>query len=166
MAPTFQTADLCDEFGDLCASCAIQFQQFGRASAFFGRIRTVKCYDDNVLIRRALETHSDGEIMVVDGAGFLGSALVGDQLAELAIRNGWAGIVLFGAVRDSVALRGMEIGVKALGTNPKRCKRNGIGQSDVPVTFGDVIFRPGDWIYSDPDGILCAVRDLLTYKNI
>ena len=166
MTPIFQTADLCDEFGDLCACCAVQFHQFGRSSAFFGRIRTVKCYDDNVLIRRAFETQSDGEIMVVDGAGSLGSALVGDQLAELAIRNGWAGIVVFGAVRDSAFLRGMEIGVKALGTNPRRCGRNGVGQSDVPVIFGNVVFRPGDWIYSDSDGILVAAQNLLNSKNI
>jgi regulator of ribonuclease activity A len=166
MTSMFRTADLCDEFGVLCTCCALQFHDFGRCSAFFGRIRTVKCVDDNALVRRVLGTQSDGEIMVVDGGGFLRSALVGDQLAELAIRNGWGGIVVFGAVRDSAVLRGMEIGVKALGTNPRRAGRSGVGQSDVPVTFGNVVFRPGDWIYSDPDGILVAAQDLLKSKNV
>jgi regulator of ribonuclease activity A len=164
--PKFQTADLIDDFGDQCASCDVQFRQFGAFPTFSGRIRTVKCYDDNVLIRRAFETHSDGDVMVVDGAGFLGSALVGDQMAALAIRNGWAGIVIFGALRDSVALGKMEIGVKAIGTNPKKSGKNAIGQSDVPVTFGNVVFRPGEWVYSDQDGILVSTENLLQARNV
>lgn len=161
-----QTADLCDEFGDLCTSCDLQFRQFGSHSSFFGRIRTVKCYDDNVLVRRAFETRSDGEVMIVDGAGFLGSALVGDQMAALAISNGWAGIVICGALRDSVALCEMEIGVKALGTNPKKSGKKGTGESDVPVKFGNVVFRPGEWIYSDEDGILVSAKNLLQDKKL
>jgi regulator of ribonuclease activity A len=104
--------------------------------------------------------------MIVDGAGFLGSALVGDQIAALAINNGWAGIVIFGALRDSVALREMEIGVKALGTNPKKSGKKGIGESDVPVKFGNVVFRPGEWIYSDEDGILIAAKNLLQDRKL
>ncbi|ADV83580.1 ribonuclease E activity regulator RraA [Terriglobus saanensis] len=159
------TADLIDDYSDLCASCDVQFLQFGRRSSFHGRIRTVKCYDDNVLVRRALEAQSDGEVLVVDGAGFLGSALVGDQIASLAISNGWAGIVIFGALRDSVALREMEISIKALGNNPRKSGKNGIGESDVAVRFGNVVFRPGDWIYSDEDGILVSQENLLQKKN-
>jgi regulator of ribonuclease activity A len=165
MPAEFQTADLWDEFGAVCASCDVQFQQFGRLSTFSGRMRTVKCHDDNVLIRRSLETRSEHEVLVVDGAGFLGSALLGDQIAALAIRNGWAGIVIFGAVRDSVTLRGMDIGLKALGTNPKKSAKNGVGQTDVPVAFGNVVFRPGEWIYSDPDGILVSAQNLRPEKN-
>jgi regulator of ribonuclease activity A len=161
MTPSFQTADLIDDFGDRCTSCDTQFRQFGRETHFYGRIRTVKCYDDNVLVRRALETPSKGEVMVVDGAGFLGSALVGDQMATLAMQNGWAGIVIFGGLRDSVALGGMDLGVKALGTNPKKSGKRGIGETDVSVTFGNATFRPGAWIYSDPDGILVSGENLL-----
>jgi regulator of ribonuclease activity A len=163
-SPAFQTADLCDDFGDRCASCDAQFRQFGNKTHFFGPIRTVKCYDDNVLVRRALETPSTGDVMVVDGAGFLGSALVGDQMAALALQNGWAGIVIFGCVRDSVAMHGMALGVKALGTNPKKSGKRGIGETDAAVTFGNVTFRPGDWLYSDPDGILVASENLLSAK--
>jgi regulator of ribonuclease activity A len=160
-APNFQTADLIDDFGDRCVSCDMQFRQFGNKTHFYGRIRTVKCYDDNVLVRRALETPSKGDVMVVDGAGFLGSALVGDQMAALALQNGWAGIVIFGGLRDSVALCGIDLGVKALGTNPKKSGKRGIGETDVPVTFGNAIFGPGGWIYSDPDGILVSRENLL-----
>jgi len=99
--------------------------------------------------------------MVVDAAGFLGAAIVGDQIAALAIRNGWAGIVIFGVLRDSVALRGMDIGIKALGTNPKKSGKKGVGEQGVPVSFGNVIFHPGEWIYSDPDGILVSTENLL-----
>jgi regulator of ribonuclease activity A len=163
--PIIPTADLIDDYGDRCASCDVQFLRFGRPSAFHGRIRTIKCYDDNVLVRRAFETRSDGEVMVVDGAGFLGSALVGDQIASLAIQNGWAGIVIFGALRDSVALRDMEISIKALGTNPRKSGKNGIGESDVTVAFGNVVFRPGECIYSDEDGILVSAENLLQKKD-
>jgi len=162
--PAFQTADLIDDFGDRCVSCDTQFRQFGNKTHFYGRIRTVKCYDDNVLVRQALETSSEGEVMVVDGAGYLGSALVGDQMVALALQNGWAGIVIFGGLRDSVALYSMALGVKALGTNPKKSGKNGIGETDVPVTFGNATFRPGSWIYSDPDGILVASENFLAAK--
>lgn len=162
--PAFQTADLIDDFGDRCVSCDTQFRLFGDKTHFFGRIRTVKCYDDNVLVRKALETPSEGEVIVVDGAGYLGSALVGDQMAALALKNGWAGIVIFGGLRDSVVMNGMSVGVKALGTNPRKSGKRGVGETDVPVTFGNATFRPGEWIYSDPDGILVARENLLVAK--
>jgi regulator of ribonuclease activity A len=161
----FQTADIIDDFGQHCYSCALQFRQFGAATHFYGRIRTVKCYDDNVLVRTVLSTPSDGEVMVVDAAGYLGSAIVGDQIAGIAIRNGWAGLVIFGALRDSVALREMPIGIKALGTNPRKSGKRGSGESDVIVAFGEATFRPGDWLYSDDDGILVSSENLLSPKK-
>jgi regulator of ribonuclease activity A len=162
--PGFHNADLWDEFGDRCVSCDTQFRQFGSKTHFFGPIRTVKCYDDNVLLRRAAETPSPAEVLVVDGAGWVGSALLGDQIAALALQNGWAGIVIFGGLRDSVALHSMDLGVKALGTSPKKSGKRGIGETDVPLTFGNAIFRPGAWIYSDPDGILVSSDNLLKAK--
>lgn len=159
--PKFATADLYDEFADRCLSCNVQFRQFGHAAPFAGRIRTVKCYDDNVLVRRAFESPSAGEVLVVDGAGYLGSALLGDQIAELGLRNGWAGIVIFGAVRDCAMLRTMALGVKALGTNPRKSGKTGAGQTDIEVVIGNMVFRPGEWIYSDDDGILVSAEDLL-----
>jgi regulator of ribonuclease activity A len=162
MLPTkFQTADLIDDFGDRCNCCDTQFRSFGGKTHFSGRIRTIKCYDDNVLVRSTLETKSEGEVLVVDGAGYLGSALIGDQIATLALNNGWAGVVIFGALRDAVAIDDMPVGIKALGTNPKKSGKRGIGETNVPITFGNATFRPGDWLFSDPDGIIVAQEDLL-----
>ena len=154
------TADLFDAAGGRCQSCGTQFRQFGGRRAFFGRIHTVQCRDDNLLVRRLLETEGNGSVVVVDGGGSLGSALLGDKLAELAARHGWTGIVIFGAVRDSAALANVPVGVKALGTNPRRSAKLGVGQMDVPVTFGGATFTPGHWLYSDDDGILVTDEPL------
>ena len=158
--PEFLTADLMDEFGDLCHSCSTQFQAFG-AARFSGPIRTILCYDDNVLLKQLLSTPGTGSVAVVDGAGFLGSALLGDQMAELALSNHWSGVIIHGAVRDAVALSGLTIGVKALGTNPRKSGKQGIGFVDVPVAFGGVTFTPGQWLYADDDGILVSQNPLL-----
>ncbi len=160
MSLTISTADFMDGFDTICSSCTVQFRQYGAAIRFSGRVRTVQCYDDNVLLRRTLETRSEGEVMVVDGAGFLGSALIGDQIAELAIRNGWAGLIIYGGLRDTAMLRTMNIGIKALGSNPKKSGKHGIGLADVPVTFGGVTFSPGEWLYSDEDGVIVSPQRL------
>jgi regulator of ribonuclease activity A len=160
MSLTFATADLCDAHEAHLRSCLLQFRQFGALTRFHGEVRTVKCYDDNVLLRRTLETPGSGKVLVVDGAGYLGSALIGDQIALLAQQNGWAGVVINGAVRDVVALAAIGIGVKALGSNPRKSGKAGIGQVDVPVTLGGVTFHPGDWLYSDEDGVLVSAEAL------
>jgi regulator of ribonuclease activity A len=161
MPAPFATADLCDAAGERCQSCAMQFRQFGGRRVFAGRIRTVRCHADNALVRRALETRSPGEVLVIDGGGFLGAALLGDQLAALGVKNGWVGVVIHGSVRDSVALGQMAFGVKALGTNPRRSERRGLGDLEIAVTFGGVTFTPGHWLYSDDDGLLVAAEPLL-----
>jgi len=153
MPAPFATADLCDAAGDRCQSCTVQFRQFGGRRAFAGRIRTVRCHADNALVRRTLESAAGGDV-------FLGAALLGDQLAALGLRNGWAGVVIHGAVRDSVALAQLAFGVKALGTNPRRSEKHGLGEAGVPVTFGSVTFAPGAWLYSDDDGILVSAAPL------
>lgn len=107
-----------------------------------------------------LETPSDGGVLVVDGSGYLGSALIGDRMAGLGVKNGWSGVVILGAVRDIAALAQMDFGVKALGSNPKRSAKNGAGQTDAPLSFGGVIFSPGHWLYSDDDGILVSTEKL------
>ena len=161
MSATFTTADLFDAHGDHCQSCDVQFRQFGRARAFAGRIRTVQARADNALVRRLLETPGAGAVLVVDGDGFLGAAMLGDKLGALALQNGWAGIVIFGAVRDAAALAQLDLGIKALGTNPRRSEKRGAGVTDVMVTLGGVRFVPGHWLYSDDDGILVAERPLV-----
>lgn len=160
MDTQFSTSDLYDAFENRCSSCSTQFKQYGGRRIFSGRIRTVATLNDNVLVRRMLETPSDGEVLVVDGSGDLGSALIGDMMAGLGAKNGWSGVVILGAVRDTSALAQMDFGVKALGSNPKRSAKNGTGRTDAPVSFGGVTFAPGHWIYSDDDGILVSSEKL------
>jgi len=150
------TADLIDQHGDALESCDLQLRQFGGRSRFSGRIRTVRCHQDNVLIRQVLSEPGDGQVLVVDGGGSLHTSLVGDVVAGLAQGNGWTGLVVHGAVRDVVALAGLDIGIKALGSNPRKSAKEGVGEIDVPVAFGGVRFEPGAHLYSDEDGIVVA----------
>ncbi|MES9538131.1 ribonuclease E activity regulator RraA [Actinomadura sp. NPDC000600] len=156
----FATADLIDDFGEELRSCETQFRQYGRRRAFAGPVATVRCHRDNGLVKRLLNTPGEGRVLVVDGAGSLASALMGDMIAAAAVANGWAGVVINGAVRDVAALRELDLGAKALGSNPRKSAKDGAGETEVPVTFGGVEFRPGDWLYSDEDGIVVAEREL------
>jgi regulator of ribonuclease activity A len=154
------TADLVDAHGDSVRSCAVQFRQYGGRLRFFGAVRTIKTFEDNALIKQTLATPGHGAVLVVDGYASLRCALVGDLIGASAVQNGWAGLVIFGVVRDSVALGGLGIGVKALGTNPCKSAKHGAGALDVAVSFGGVEFRPGAWLYSDEDGILVSEQRL------
>jgi regulator of ribonuclease activity A len=153
------TADLADEIGPDVRSCDVQFRQFGARATFAGPISTVRCFEDNALLKSVLSAPGEGGVLVIDGAGSLHTALVGDIIAELACSNGWAGLVVHGAVRDASALRGIDIGLKALGTNPRRCTKTGTGERDVAVSLGGVTFVPGDIAYSDDDGIVVVAAD-------
>jgi regulator of ribonuclease activity A len=148
------TADLVDVIGPDVRSCDVQFHQFGGRTQFAGAISTVRCFQDNALVKSALSEPGRDRVLVIDGAGSLHTALVGDVLAELARANGWAGLVVYGAVRDSAALRGIDIGIKALGTNPRKSSKTGAGERDVAVRLGGATFMPGDIAYSDDDGIV------------
>jgi regulator of ribonuclease activity A len=148
------TADLADEIGPDVRSCDVQFRQFGARAKFAGPISTVRCFEDNALLKSMLSAPGEGGVLVIDGAGSLHTALVGDVIAELACANGWAGLVVHGAVRDASALRGINIGLKALGTNPRKSTKTGTGERDVTVRLGGVTFVPGDIAYSDDDGIV------------
>jgi len=148
------TADLYDERGEELQSCELQFRQYGARPAFDGPIVTVRCHEDNALLKSVLSEPGDGRVLVVDGGGSLATALMGDNIADLGAGNGWAGVVINGAVRDVVALRGIDLGIKALGSNPRKSRKDGTGSRDVPVAFGGVTFQPGAHLYSDDDGIL------------
>lgn len=154
--PPFSTADLYDAHGESCQSCQTQFRQYGGRRVFSGPVRTVQCRDDNVLLRRMLETGSSGGVLVVDGGGSLASALLGDVVAELGRRNGWSGVIIFGAIRDALALGRLDFGVKALGSNPRKSAKAGVGLVDPEISLGGVTFAPGQWAYSDDDGILVS----------
>lgn len=155
MAVEFRpTADLVDEIGPDVRSCDVQFREFGSRAQFAGPIVTVRCFQDNALLKSVLSEPGDGRILVVDGGGSLHSALVGDVIAELARCNGWAGLIVYGAVRDAATLRTLDIGIKALGTNPRKSTKTGAGERDVAVTLGGVDFTPGDLAVCDEDGIV------------
>ncbi|MEM6702103.1 MAG: ribonuclease E activity regulator RraA [Acidobacteriota bacterium] len=157
----FATADLIDDFGDELQSCCLQFRSFGQRARFAGPASTVRCIEDNKLVRAQLEKRGEGRVLIIDGGSSLRTALVGDILAGLGLDNGWAGIVAVGAIRDSVAIDTLDFAVKALGTNPRKSGKLGIGAVDIEVYFGDVAVSPGDWIYSDEDGLVVAERPLL-----
>ncbi|MGZ4334233.1 MAG: ribonuclease E activity regulator RraA [Gaiellaceae bacterium] len=147
------TSDLVDAHPE-AISCETQFRQFGGVRAFSGRIATVRCHEDNVLVRTRCSEPGDGRVLVVDGGGSFACALVGDNIAGLAQANGWAGLVINACVRDVLALAELPIGIKALGANPRPSRKNGAGEVEVPVSFGGAEFTPGALLVSDDDGVI------------
>ena len=150
------TCDLYDDHEGNVQTCFLQFRDFGARLRFCGPVRTVRCYNDNSVLRDLLGEPGKGAVMVVDGQGSTEKALLGDMLAARAAENGWAGLVINGAIRDSGVVAGIDIGVKALGTNPAKSVKKGEGEVDAIVEFGGVTFEPGCWVYCDEDGILVA----------
>lgn len=147
-------ADTLDTDGTEYGICDAALVGFGGRPRFAGRVRTVRCHEDNVILRSLLEQPGDGAVCVVDGGGSARVALLGDNVANLAVDNGWAGIVVHGAVRDVAELREVPIGITSLGTCPRRSAKEGAGEVDVDVTFGGVTFHPGDLVFTDEDGLL------------
>ena len=154
------TADLIDAHSDKLQSCELQFRSFGQRRRFCGPITTLLCIEDNALVRQLLSEESDGGVLVIDGHGSLRTALLGDRLAELGRSNGWSGVVIHGAIRDSAVIDQMDFGVKALGTNPRKSSKAGKGKIDISVSFGRTVFSPGSWLYSDEDGIVVSAGRL------
>jgi len=154
MTETIATADLADEIGPDIRSCDTQFRQFGGRAAFSGRITTIRCFQDNLLVKQTLSEPGDGGVLVVDGGGSVHTALVGDIIAGRGVANGWSGVIINGAVRDAAVLRTLDIGIKALGANPRKSTQTGTGELNIPIEFGGVIFTPGHTVYSDDDGIV------------
>lgn len=148
------TTDLSDELGDDAATCFLQFRRFGTRAAFEGVATTVRCHHDNVIVKSVLGEPGGGRVLVVDGGGSLERALMGDLIAELAVGNGWEGVIINGAVRDSAALDRLDLGIRALGTQPRRSDKHGVGERDSVVQFGGCTFHPGDTVVCDEDGIL------------
>ncbi|WP_304167608.1 ribonuclease E activity regulator RraA [Phenylobacterium aquaticum] len=152
-------ADLCDANEDEIEVCELQFKDYGGRTAFSGPIRTVRCHEDNSLVKATLATPGEGCVLVIDGGGSLHRALVGDMLGADAVKNGWSGVVVNGAVRDTAVLGTLELGVKALGSHPMRSVKRGEGVVDTPVAFGGVVFVPGDRLYADEDGVAVLPAD-------
>lgn len=153
---TYLTTDLCDAHEDAVRVVEPMFTSFGGKASFHGKIVTLKVFEDNSFVRKALESAGDGRVLVIDGGGSIRRALVGDQLASLGIKNNWAGIVVNGCIRDSRAIAEMDIGVFAIDTHPMKTLKKNIGEADIVVSFGDVDFVPGEWIYADEDGVIVS----------
>ncbi len=148
------TSDVYDAHSGEAIVCELQLRRFGGVAEFAGVIATVRCFEDNVLLKQRVGEPGHGRVLVVDGGGSLRCALVGDNVAGLALENGWAGLVINGCVRDVDALAELAIGIKALGTSPRPSGKDGLGELDVPVSFGGATFAPGGTLYSDADGIV------------
>ncbi|MEP9382978.1 ribonuclease E activity regulator RraA [Nocardioides sp. KR10-350] len=151
---TVSTADLCDRHGETLRACTTQFLQLGGVAAFSGPIVTVDAPEDNLLLKHIIAEPGEGRVLVVDGGGLLTCALVGDHMASTAANNGWAGLIINGAVRDRARLCEIPIGLKAVGCNPRRSGKQGTGRRDIDVEFGNLRFHPGDMLWSDDDGIV------------
>jgi regulator of ribonuclease activity A len=148
------TADIYDEHGEAFQSVTTQFQSVGGEHHFHGPVRTVRCFEDNSVFKALIATPGDGHVLVVDGGGSLACELMGGMMAQTALDNNWAGIIVNGAIRDRTELADIPLGIKALGSNPRKSSKNGSGAQDIEVTIGGATFRPGATVYCDRDGIL------------
>jgi regulator of ribonuclease activity A len=155
-----KTTDLCDAHaGKVRIAEPIGFRDFGGKKIFAGEIHTVKCFEDNTFVRHALESDGAGKVLVVDGGGSLRCALLGDMLGDLAIKNKWNGIIVYGCIRDSAAISKLPLGVKALNTIPLKSNKQNIGEENIPLRFAGVSFNPGEFIYCDEDGIIVSEQE-------
>ncbi len=160
MPSTFKTADLYDEHGDNLQVCSPMLRHFGGQRNFHGQIKTLKCHEDNSLVAELLGEPGQGRVLVVDGGGSLRCALLGDRLAQKGVDNGWAGVVIYGCLRDAADIVGMPLGAMALATNPRKSIKRGVGETDLTLHFADVTFRPGEWLYADEDGVVVSSTNL------
>jgi regulator of ribonuclease activity A len=158
---SFRTADLCDDFSNELEVCALEFKSYGKKTSFYGPIYTVKVFEDNVLVKEALEDIPAGSVLVVDGGGSKRCALLGDRLGEIAQSRGLAGVIINGCVRDSAELKDLDVGIFAIGSNPLKSKKEGKGERNVPVAFGEVEWAPGKFAYADEDGVIVSNRMLI-----
>ncbi|WP_296804745.1 ribonuclease E activity regulator RraA [Thiocapsa sp.] len=152
----FKTADLSDRYDQRVRTCDPIFRDFGGHVRFCGTVVTVKCFEDNTPVKSTLAEPGQGRVLVVDAGGSMRCAMLGDLIAAGAVEQGWAGVILYGCIRDSCDIAAMPLGVKALGTHPRKSQRRGEGQRDITVTVAGVRFAPGDQVYCDEDGILVA----------
>lgn len=155
------TPDLCDDNPELVRVCEPMFVNFGGRDAFGGEIVTIKCHEDNSLVKEHAAKPGSGKVMVVDGGGSLRRALLGDMIAADAVKNGWEGLIIYGCVRDVDALAALDLGVQALAATPLKTEKRGIGDLNVDVSFGGVTFVPGEYVYADNNGVIVSAKPLL-----
>ena len=158
--------DLCDIHGDAVNVLEPLFAGFGGIESFGGPVVTIKCFEDNSLVAEQLSRPGHGHVLVVDGGGSLRCALLGDNLARAGADNGWAGVLIFGCVRDVQELAEIPLGVQALGPHPRRTVKRGIGDLNVPVSFAGVTIRPGEFVYADSNGVIASPVALITTTTV
>ncbi|MFL0806889.1 MAG: ribonuclease E activity regulator RraA [Oceanobacter sp.] len=156
----YVTPDLCDEYPELIQVVEPMFTNYGGREAFGGEIVTLKAFEDNSKVRELVATDGTGKVMVVDGGGSLRRAMLGDMLAEKAAQNGWEGIIIYGCIRDVDVIMETELGVQALATNPLKTDKKGLGELNVEVKFGGVVFVPGQYVYADNNGVIVSPEPL------
>ena len=154
------TPDLSDTAPEACA-LALSFVNFGQVKQFGGPAVTIKCHEDNSLVKQCVEEPGQGRVIVVDGGGSMRRALLGDMLAEKAAANGWTGLIIHGAIRDVDEIGETPLGVQALGCCPVKTEKLGVGQRDIILHMGGVQITPGDYVYADNNGVLVSKRPLL-----
>ena len=159
------TPDLCDAHEALITAGKVRvldaiFNNYGGRDCFFGQAVTIKCFEDNSIVKKLVDTPGKGRVIVMDGGGSLRRAILGDMLAEKAASNGWAGLVINGCIRDCDEISAIELGVKALNTHPMKTEKRGLGDLNVDVTFAGQTIRNGNWVYSDNNGILVSEAQL------
>lgn len=156
----FVTPDLCDAYPELVKAVEPGFANYGGVDSFGGEIVTVKCFEDNSKVKELVDEPGEGRVMVVDAGGSFRCAMLGDMLAEKAVKSGWAGIIMYGCVRDVDVLAELELGVQALGSHPMKSLKKGIGEVGIDVTFGGVTFKQGEYVYADNNGIITSPEPL------
>ena len=154
------TSELCDLYAEQVDVVETIFSSFGGVSHFYGKVTTVKCFESNGLIAEVLEENGEGRVLVIDGGGAVRRGLIDAELAQLAVDNGWEGIIVYGAVRQIQQLENLDIGIHALAPIPVSADESSAGESDIPVNFGGVTFFPEDYIYADLTGIILSQEPL------
>ena len=153
---TFTTPDLCDENPGKVSVLEPGFRNFGGIDTFYGEAVTLKCFEDNSLVREVVGRSGRGKVLVVDAGGSRRRAMLGDMLAEKAVENGWAGIIIYGCIRDVDVIAGLQLGVQALGSHPMKTDKKGIGEEGVELTFHGVTIKPGQFVYADNNGVVIS----------
>ncbi len=153
------TPDLCDQYPEVEVFDLI-FNNYGGKKSFGGEVVTVKCFEDNSLVKELVATNGTGKVMVVDGGGSLRAALLGDMLAEKAVENGWQGLVIYGCIRDIDIISTLDLGVQALNIHPRKTEKRGLGDLNVVLTFAGVTIKPGMYVYADNNGIILSGKSL------
>lgn len=157
----YVTPDLCDEYPEIVRVVTPTItRNYGGRESFGGQIVTIKCHEDNSLVKEQANTDGRGKVMVVDGGGSLRKALLGDMIAEKAVANGWEGIIIYGCIRDAAAIAQLDLGVQAISTIPLKTEKRGIGDLNINICFGGVEFIPGEYVYADINGVIVADQPL------